>query len=160
MNTCSYLVYVILTLKTVTYLYVHVIFKLLERNGLAYWEFNRLSVIWIISYSCIVSLQQVAKTTKSSEMTTEEKKRILDAIGLTFLIRLLKSGTHSGSHKFLIMSTHAFILLPNLHVWFQMTFRFGKLVKIIMKCLYIFVILHNFVKPFIIFIDICFKVYF
>lgn len=93
-------------------------------------------------------------------MTTEEKKRILDAIGLTFLIRLLKSGTHSGSHKFLIMSTHAFILLPNLHVWFQMTFRFGKLVKIIMKCLYIFVILHNFVKPFIIFIDICFKVYF
>lgn len=93
-------------------------------------------------------------------MTTEEKKRILDAIGLTFLIRLLKSGTHSGSHKFLIMSTHAFILLPNLHVWFQMTFRFGKLVKIIMKCLYIFIILHNFVKPFIIFIDICFKVYF
>lgn len=43
-------------------------------------------------------------------MTTEEKKRILDAIGLTFLIRLLKSGTHSGSHKFLIMSTcmHSF----------------------------------------------------
>lgn len=38
-------------------------------------------------------------------MTTEEKKRILDAIGLTFLIRLLKSGTHSGNHKFLIMST-------------------------------------------------------
>uniref|UniRef100_A0A8W8KH68 Uncharacterized protein n=1 Tax=Magallana gigas TaxID=29159 RepID=A0A8W8KH68_MAGGI len=79
--------------------------------------------------TCIVKLQEaesdnekfaamlmVAKTTKSSEMTTEEKKRILDAIGLTFLIRLLKSGTHSGSHKFLIMSTHAFILLPNLHV--------------------------------------------
>ena len=37
-------------------------------------------------------LQQVAKTTKSTQVTTEEKKEILDAIGLTFLIRLLKSG--------------------------------------------------------------------
>ena len=37
-------------------------------------------------------LQQVAKTTKSTQVTTEEKKEILDAIGLTFLMRLLKSG--------------------------------------------------------------------
>lgn len=117
-------------------------------------------MIWIISYSWIVCLQQVAKTTKSSEMTTEEKKRILDAIGLTFLIRLLKSGTHSGSHKFLIMSTcihfiakFTCLISKDFQVW-------KTVVKIIMKCLYIFVILHNFVKPFIIFIDICFKVYF
>lgn len=57
--------------------------------------------------TCIVKLQEarsdnekfagmlmVAKTTKCSEMTTEEKKQILDAIGLTFLIRLLKSDSH------------------------------------------------------------------
>lgn len=40
------------------------------------------------------AMLMVAKTTKSSEMTTEEKKRILDAIGLTFIIRLLKSDSH------------------------------------------------------------------
>lgn len=43
-------------------------------------------------------LQQVAKTTKSTQVTTEEKKEILDAIGLTFLIRLLKSGDLAQLH--------------------------------------------------------------
>ena len=41
---------------------------------------------------------QVAKTTKSTQVTTEEKKEILDAIGLTFLIRLLKSGDLAQLH--------------------------------------------------------------
>lgn len=60
-------------------------------------------------------------------MTTEEKKRILDAIGLTFIIRLLKSGTHSGSHKFLIMCTCIHFIAKFTSLILKRTFRFGKL---------------------------------
>lgn len=93
-------------------------------------------------------------------MIIEEKKRILDVIGLIFFIRFLKLGIYFGSYKFLIMFICIYfivkficLILKDFQVW-------KIVVKIIMKCFYIFVILYNFVKLFIIFIDICFKVYF
>lgn len=50
-------------------------------------------------------------------MIIEEKKRILDVIGLIFFIRFLKLGIYSGSYKFLInMFIYVFILLLNLYV--------------------------------------------
>lgn len=49
-------------------------------------------------------------------MIIEEKKRILDVVGLIFFIRFLKLGIYSGSYKFLIMFIYVFILLLNLYV--------------------------------------------
>ena len=54
-------------------------------------------------------LQQVAKTTKSTQVTTEEKKEILDAIGVTFLIRLLKSGDYQNIKIYVCQNNGSFL---------------------------------------------------